>query len=356
VSYTQRQNHKRKSTKTGHVSVVREHPMKFQPAPPKSSSTPPPPAPSVEDEPEVSETRVYLSPSAASTWNQCPRKWYHKYVDKIPEPPPGEPAVLGNFVHGVLENLTKRDPQERTRETAKDLAREYFDEFVETTNWKELGYDDDQARKFRRRAWATIETYFDNVDPTRVDPIGQEIRVDVDIDGVPFMGYVDLVERDPDTGDVIVTDYKTGKPPSTGMPWSGDERGEKLLQPLWYAAALQEMGEHAPKRARLLYFTVNERPDGSYEPVAAELGVDVTPESLAAARAELSRRWNDIQQAKADGGAPARTGPLCAWCSYVDRCDEGRVEVEKRWNTVDGYTGRRKMRTDAPAVEILGLQ
>lgn len=336
--------------------------MNYKPAPPKQkASAPRPPVPPIEPEDgdlvdPATETRVYLSPSAASTWNQCPRRWYHKYVDKIPEPPPGEPAVIGNFVHGVLENLTKLEPQDRTKDAAKEIAREYFDEFVDTTNWQQLEYDDDQAKKFRRRAWAIIETYFANVDPTKVDPIGQEIKVDIDVEGVPFMGFVDLVERDPETGDVVVTDYKTGKPPSSGMPWSGDERGEKLLQPLWYAAALQEMGEHAPKHARLIYFTVNERPDGSYEQVSAELGVDVNDESIAAARAELRRRWDDIQQAKMDGGAPAKTGPLCGWCPYVDRCPEGEGEVMKRWNTVDKYTGRRKLRDDAPAVKILNLQ
>jgi putative RecB family exonuclease len=339
--------------------MVREHAMTYQPAAPKPKVTVGrPPTPPVDPEGEVkpAPARVYLSPSAASTWQQCPRRWWHKYVDKIPEPPPGEPAVIGNFVHGVLENLTKLDPEERTKDAAKTLAREYFDEFVDTTNWQQLDYDDAQAKKFRRRAWAIIETYFANVDPTKVNPIGQEIQVDVDLDGVPFMGYVDLVERDPDTGDVVVTDYKTGKPPSTGMPWSGDERGEKLLQPLWYAAALQEMGEHAPKHARLIYFTVNERPDGSFEQVSAELGVDVTDESIAAARAELRRRWSQIQDAKMEGGAPARPGPLCGWCSYVDRCPEGQGEVMQRWETIDKYSGRRKLRDDAPAVEILGLK
>lgn len=355
---TKRKTHVRTNPTTGQASMVKEHQMRTREGQPKSNSSPPPPPPVLAEDGElepVTEKPVYLSPSAASTWNQCPRRWYHKYVDKLPEPPPGEPAVLGNFVHTVLEELTKQPPSERTRETAREIAREHFREFQDTQNWKDLNYGEEEAKKFRKKAWATVETYFSNVDVERVQPIGQEIQVDIDLDGVPFMGFVDLVERDPDTGDVIITDYKTGKPPSNGMPWSGDERGEKLLQPLWYAAALQEMGEYTPKHARLMYFTVKERPDGTYEQIADELGVDVTPESLKAAKAELSRRWEDIQQARATGETEARPGPLCGWCPHVQRCDEGQKEVVARWNKTNPRTGERRLRADAPAVKVLNL-
>ena len=37
-----------------------------------------------------------LSPSGAGTFEQCPRRWRHRYVDRLPDPP-GEAALAGSF-------------------------------------------------------------------------------------------------------------------------------------------------------------------------------------------------------------------------------------------------------------------
>lgn len=297
-----------------------------------------------------------ISPSAAGTWQQCPKKWWFKYIDELPEPPPGEPAILGTFVHTILEDLLNEPPASRDIDTAQAYARRIWPRIAESDDWKALELDDVAALRFRQRAWRTVEAYFGEVEPADVEPLGRELFVSVDIDDVPFRGFIDLVERDPITGDVMVTDYKTGAPPSEGKPWSADQNKEKLWQPLWYAAALIAKGDYEPTIARLLYFNAVETKDGkALQTRTGRLVADVDDDSLRAARAELRSRWDQILAARAAGEAEARPGPLCGWCPFVAHCAEGTAEVVRRWETIDSYTGGRKLASDAPAVELLGL-
>ena len=303
---------------------------------------------------------THLSPSAAGTWAQCPRRWWYRYVDGLPEPPPGEPAVLGSFVHRILELLLAEAPEDRTPDRARLLARFAWGEVSASEEWDQLELDDDGALRFRQRAWSTVEAYFRLQDPTAVRPVAQELRVEVEVDGVPFKGFIDLVEEHPGEGDgppkVVITDYKTGRPPEQGKPWSDERIREKLLQPQWYAAAVDALGEHEPVRARLLYFTALDDADGrSHRLETAELGVDVDDAAQGEAVAELQRRWHDIGEALAAGSAEPSPGPLCGWCPYVALCEAGQAECERRWSERDRFTGGRRLRDDAPAVELLGL-
>ena len=86
------------------------------------------------------------------------------------------------------------------------------------------------------------------------------------------------------------------------------------------------------------------------------LSVEVTDQSLDEARVELRRRWDDIGTARAAGEAEATPGPLCGWCPFVDVCVEGQSECHRRWNERNQHTGGRRLRDDAPAVEVLGLR
>lgn len=306
-------------------------------------------------------TSARLSPSAAAMWRQCPRRWWYRYVDRLPEPPPGESAVLGTFVHRILELLLAEEPAERTEARARELARAAWEEISASDDWAALELDETMAKRFRLHAWATVEAYFSVLRPAEVVPVAREQEVEVELDGVPFRGFIDLVEEDVDASAdgrrrIVVTDYKTGKPPVQGKPWSAEQDAERMWQPLWYAAALAAQGEHEPVRARLLYVNAFEPRRGQpFVPRTRELSAEVDEERLAQARGELRRRWDEIAAAREAGSAAASPGPLCAWCPFVAVCDEGQAECQRRWSERDGYTGGRRLREDAPAVALLGL-
>ena len=250
-----------------------------------------------------------LSPSGAGTFEQCPRRWRMRYVERLPDPP-GEAALAGSFAHRVLELFMQREPDERTVEAAQRIAREEWADVEADPDYQALGYDEAGGKQFRWKAWQAIEGLWALEDPKLVRVRATEQDVEANLDGVPFRGIVDRLD---DEGDgLVVTDYKSGKAPSPRF------RRGRLDQVLLYAAAVKEATGEMPVHARLLY--LGQRP----------VGIKVTQDELDGVVAKLSDTWTAINTACAADEFEPRTGPLCGWCPYVDRCPEGAKDVAKR--------------------------
>lgn len=250
-----------------------------------------------------------LSPSGAGTFEQCPRRWRMRYVERLPDPP-GEAALAGSFAHRVLELLMQRDPHERTVEVAKAIARTEWPGVEADPDFRALGFDEAGGKHFRWKAWQAIEGLWALEDPKDVEVRATEHDVEADLGGVPFRGIVDRLDEEGDG--LVVTDYKSGKAPSARF------RRGRLDQVLLYAAAVEQATGEMPVHARLLY--LGQRP----------VGIKVTREEIDSVVDKLAGTWAAINTACATDEFEPRTGPLCGWCPYVDRCPEGAKEVAKR--------------------------
>ena len=250
-----------------------------------------------------------LSPSGAGTFEQCPRRWRLRYVERLPDPP-GEAALAGSFAHRVLELLMQRNPHERTVEIAKAIARAEWPGVEADPDFRALGFDETGSKHFRWKAWQAIEGLWALEDPKAVDVRATEHDVEADLGGVPFRGIVDRLDEEGDG--LVVTDYKSGKAPSARF------RRGRLDQVLLYAAAVEQATGEMPVHARLLY--LGQRP----------VGIKVTREEIGSVVDKLAGTWAAINTACDTDEFEPRTGPLCGWCPYVDRCPEGTKEVAKR--------------------------
>jgi CRISPR/Cas system-associated exonuclease Cas4 (RecB family) len=119
-------------------------------------------------------------------------------------------------------------------------------------------------------------------------------------------GSIDLVEQHLGSGQVRVTDHKTGKPPDRTPLFVG---GGEALQPLIYALAIEGIMNRAVESGSLYYCT----PRGGYQ----RIEIVVTEE----ARERISQVMETIDAAVAAGFLPAapREG-ACAWCDYRAVC------------------------------------
>ena len=268
--------------------------------------------------PTSAEPPERLSPSGASTFRQCARRWKFRYIDKLPDPP-GEPALRGTFVHHVLEELLAAAPSQRTLERARAICRELWPQMAEDPDFEALELPAAEARGFRWNAWRDIEGYFELVDPAAVDVVDRERDLRTSLDGVPFRGVVDLVDRTPEG--LRVTDYKTGRPPRERYVDS------RLTQVWLYAAALASVGDDV-REVRLLYLGATGSARDERRPTEIARALD--PEALSAAVDEHSGTWERIGEAVETGRFEPTPGPLCSWCPYRDECPEGRLEHERR--------------------------
>ncbi len=267
----------------------------------------------------------HLSPSSSNLYQQCPRKWRHRYVDRLPDPP-GVPALVGTFAHLVLEHLLQRPEGQRSQDQAKLLARTLWPEFEREPDYQALGLNDAGAKDFRWQAWIAIAGLWALEDPDATQVHATEHEVQVDISGVPFRGIIDRVDVR-DEG-LVVSDYKSGKAPAERF------RHRPLKQVLLYAAALQAHTGQLPIGARLLY--LGQR----------TLGVRVTPSNIGAATEELAGTWQALNDDCASGTFEASTGPLCAWCPFLAECPEGQAEVRAR-------DAAGNVRADAPGLAVI---
>ncbi|MEZ5232145.1 MAG: PD-(D/E)XK nuclease family protein [Acidimicrobiales bacterium] len=251
----------------------------------------------------------HLSPSSAVLFEQCPRRWRFRYLDRLPDPP-GQAALVGTFVHRILERLLGEEPAARTLDRARAIAAEEWPAHHQQDDVVALGLDGDGIRRYKWQVWQAVHGLWQLEDPAAVDVVATEQRLDVPLGAVPFLGVLDRVEST--TEGVVVSDYKSGRAPAAAYV------ADKLDQVLLYAAAWSAGGGAQPKRARLLYLG------------ARSIEVEVTPGRMDEAVGRLHQRWDALNSCVRDERFDPRTGPLCAWCPFAAQCPEGSREIRRR--------------------------
>lgn len=270
---------------------------------------------------------AYVSPSSASMYQQCPKRWEFRYIERLPDPP-GEAALAGTFAHRVLELLFQAPPLQRTVDRARQIAREAWGDIETHPEYVALGLDDSAARAFRWKGWLAIEGLWKVEDPTAVRVRATERMINTTIGDVPFRGVVDRLDRLPEG--MAITDYKSGKAPALRFAES------RLSQVLLYAAAVEAVEDERPHTARLVY--LGQR----------VIDVRATDEVVAPVVEQLHATWQGINDDRARQSFDTKPGPLCAWCPYAARCDDGQAEIRRRAEI-------GSLPAHAPAVVNLGL-
>lgn len=242
----------------------------------------------------------YLSPSSVSTFNQCPLKFKFSKIDGLHEPGT-EATMLGNFVHEVLEAMYNMAPEHRTKDTAKQLARELW-----TSKWGDeistLIHNEKDLNRFRWTAWWCIENLWLLEDPMAVSPHSVESFVKGEIGGVKIHGYIDRLSIS--DGVAKVTDYKTGKTPRKS------DVNDRFFQLMVYTQLLHSIDITEPQSAvELLYLK-----DG------VRFEKEITGDDVSVVVDKLQRTRAGIEERCKDGYFEPSTSILCNWCGFKKFC------------------------------------
>lgn len=256
-----------------------------------------------------------LSPSKVSSFKECALAFRFSAIDRIPEPTSG-PMAKGTLVHAALERLFGLEPAERTVEAAlaclgaaTTAAEQPGGELAE------LGLADDERATFLAEAERLVRNYFLLEDPRTIRPIGLELRLQAPIGDLQLVGIIDRLELDAD-GELVVTDYKTGKAPS-------DRHEQSRMGGIhFYSLLCEEMFGRRPARIQLLHL---------HEPVA--ITTVPTDQSTRGLRTRVGAIWSAVTNACEREDFRPKPGPLCAWCSFQRWCpqfggDPTRAAVE----------------------------
>ena len=242
-----------------------------------------------------------LSPSRVSAFTSCPMQFRFSSIEKLPEPP-GVPTTRGTVVHRALELLFVRPAPERTREALAADLRSALAEYSTHPDYVGLRLDEAGADAFAAGCEQLIERYFDMEDPTTIRDIGLELKMSVDIGSLNLRGIIDRLELD-EHGELVVTDYKTGRPPS------GNYEQKSLSGVHFYSYLCEEVLGRRPARIRLMYLSTGE----TLETVPSAQSVKfITTRTTAV--------WKAVERACATGDFRPRQGRLCDWCSFRRWC------------------------------------
>lgn len=147
----------------------------------------------------------YLSASRVNCWRQCRRKFYFRYVKKLPSKPTAA-LHLGKVLHATLQawNHARWSRKPLTRIQLEEACSRLWqkEQQLHPVQWKSADEEGSQKEK----AISCLRAYLDSqVIPEDEAILAVEVRLEATFDGLPpLVGIVDLVRE----GGVIV-DFKT---------------------------------------------------------------------------------------------------------------------------------------------------
>lgn len=257
-----------------------------------------------------------VSPSRLSDFKQCPQLFKFRSIDRLVEPATVYQA-RGTTAHLALQRLYGLAPGDRTPERLFDLFREAWTE-VRDDDYAEMFASTEEERAWGIESMELLSNYFSVEDPREITPVDCELDLLEEINAVQVRGILDRIDEN-ENGDLIVTDYKTGKAPP-----------ERYALPAFFALKIyalltrKRLGR-APVQLRLLYLN---------GPTLYSLDVD--EQKLDAMERQVRALWDAIKRAEDRESYPPRPSRLCDWCSFQEICPafggtgEPTADMERR--------------------------
>jgi len=242
------------------------------------------------------KNKVHTSASRISTYKQCPKKYYYRYIKQLPVYDFWSHLIMGNFTHSVLEGWVSRlmkgeDPKEAMRAAYKDavLSGEYegkIERFLK------------EVRPWLQRAVLDYET-------NQFMPLCAEEKVSFRYRHIEVTGRIDRIDGiGPDR--VKIVDYKTVKNPDflTTMQLGIYHIGVK------YGSLKDQYGNKEIDTAYVLI-----RHD------MKEVSFQFTKEQLEAVLTDIEEVTEQIES---DTEWKSCSSPLCQYCDFFVPCTQER--------------------------------
>jgi len=276
------------------------------------------------------------SHSRLSTFEQCPRKYKFRYVERfdIGDRQSVE-GYLGHCVHKSLDRLYELLMAGKIWSEEELLS--HYDKLWDEDKPDELYIKDEVLTEgdYRRKGRDMLSGYYSMYHPFDQDKtvaLEKNVVVDLDEEGLyRVQGYIDRLAVKPD-GTIQIHDYKTGQS-MMNQQWLDDDR-----QLAFYQIGAKEMWPDRDKFELVWhYLAVPEK--------RVSTRTDKDLQELIDSTIQLIR---EIEQARVDDNFPTNETKLCAWCEYHSFCPakihpsslEGKNEEEISHDAVVGWVNR----------------
>ncbi len=141
-----------------------------------------------------------------SDFRQCPAKFYFGSICRLPRPAT-EATTVGSLAHEAFELVFEHPRGERTPEIAASYVKPAWEKMREGSNYDAVRHMGDELVE---RAEEMVRRWFSVENPNKFDPTGREMRLEMDMEGIPLLGILDRVDhvQSADGERVYISDYK----------------------------------------------------------------------------------------------------------------------------------------------------
>ena len=254
------------------------------------------------------------SHSKLSTFENCPRHFEYRYIQKIRRDTESIEGFLGKRVHGILERLYHH----LSRHGRPPSLRQVLDRFHK--DWSLHWHDQVEIIRTERSIKEYVEqgdrclgNYYRGHYPfDRGETVAVEEKITIDLDGrgtYRARGVVDRIAREA-PGRYEIHDYKTGAylPPQ--------RRLDKDRQLALYQIGLEQKHTDVESVSLVWHYLLFNK----------TLRSQRTPEALDKLKADSIVLIDRIEATTEYAPKP---GPLCRWCEYRDICPDALLPSEE---------------------------
>lgn len=261
----------------------------------------------------------HFSASALNTYAECARKWFYKYACAAVEDPGSSASAYGSAFHLALEDFHGDFPRPRREDEAAMRGR-----IRECITWaferNRSGFGtavefELQVRRAQRTAQRYVDWLMARVRDAPFEVIGREVPVNLDLDGHPFVGYIDRLDRDERSGGIGVVDYKTGGIAGNAQEYREELRSFRDFQLAFYYWARTAIGDRVtrlvliPLKSALL----------DVRPVALDVVPAVVAE-LERARSRMRELCDQLASGTIRRFDETDDPSPCRYCAYATAC------------------------------------
>ena len=276
-----------------------------------------------------------LSPSKINCFLQCPRQFYYKYIEKLPDKLTLH-LFRGTIVHEILEDIFEKEfkypSRWRNAEPQEWAVLEFNKKWKACKKkmpwlWKNPDIDGDRMERetidllvnFCHRVEKKLHELMDwgvakskDMAFKQLKPTFSEMRVHNK--EYKIMGIIDVIRKDFDDN-ISIVDYKTSKRYGSWLP---DDYYRQLII---YALLYQEETGLTPKFAGIDWL----RYDDCYFVAINDGVIEEARELIKGIHNELKKRGDDIEQYEL---VPQT---LCKWCAFYKKpCEPKGIYSKKK--------------------------
>lgn len=261
--------------------------------------------------------------SQIELYNQCPKKYQFRYVDKIETEWGSSPdLILWTSVHWALERLYKQINIFITPTKEETLAKfhELWDGWIKEA-WEELIYKGEQTAEDYIRRWEHyIEEYYDKYSPFEwIKVIGTELQLTFKLqeewesEWRSFRGFVDRLDKEWENT-FVINDYKTNKylPPEDKEEY----REQLTLYALWVKEKYWKYAKNIKAKLHYLHFDLTDE-------------WEITDDLIQPIKERYEKAIDEIEKKKAQYAEsfnmdknifPTNWNNFCWYCEYNNLC------------------------------------